>query len=149
MNVSPSARKFQTRGDRFVASFEEIARELGSSRQAVEYTYRAALRKLRLSPSLRWLWEAAVEEPRTPPRKLGVLSWDIAERLPPARPTERYPDWNDITTRVVSGPIGAATFRGQRFTTHWAAREHWIRRSRIYQDHTLPGRWIFRVRRDA
>lgn len=54
-------------------------------------------------------------------------------------------------TKVVSGPIGPAKkFPGTMFVSKAAARSYWLGRAgRVLEDLSVPGRWIFRVRKDA
>jgi hypothetical protein len=62
-----------------------------------------------------------------------------------------YKDWSPETTKVVSGPIGPSKqYPGQRFMSRAAALGYWQRRAgRIIEDLSIPGRYIYRVRRDA
>jgi hypothetical protein len=65
--------------------------------------------------------------------------------------TPSYQDWSPETTKVVSGPLGAkAKFPGQRFATRGEARTYWQQRAgRIFEEHLVKNRYVFRVRRDA
>ena len=88
---------------------------------------------------------------------------DDTEELPPLKPAVptiddeeppvvEYPDWDEKTTKIVSGPIGpAAKYPGVRFVSRKAAHEYWTKRAgRIFQDiRVTRNRYIYRVRRDA
>jgi hypothetical protein len=62
-----------------------------------------------------------------------------------------YPDYVPSRTKVVSGPVGPAKkYPGTAFPSKRAAMAYWNQRAgRIIEDLSVPGRWIFRVRRDA
>lgn len=86
------------------------------------------------------------EEPTNPWRE-PVASVDDEE--PPA--FVEYRDYLPEHTKVVSGPVGPAKqYPGQRFASRAAARKYWeTRAGRIIEDLSIPGRWIFRVKKEA
>lgn len=73
----------------------------------------------------------------------------------PDAPTFRdvsYPDWDETTTRVISGPLGETKFPGRRFDNWLAAKrdvnaraEAWGKK--VYAFWTVPGRWFGRIAR--
>lgn len=65
-------------------------------------------------------------------------------RVTPLSDRERYPDWTPATSRVVSGEYGP----GNRFRTRTEARQYWSERTRIIEEYRVPGKWIFRIRRE-
>jgi hypothetical protein len=56
-----------------------------------------------------------------------------------------YPDWTEVGTRVVSGPLGTANFTGRVFRSQYAARTFWSRYTRIIEEYPAEMRWVFRI----
>lgn len=89
--------------------------------------------------------EEATDEVRAPLPQLPTVDDDS----PPQQVD--YRDWDPTTTKVVSGPIGPAKkYPGTRYASRAEAKRVWTQRAgRIIEDLSIPGRWIFRVRKDA
>lgn len=62
-----------------------------------------------------------------------------------------YLHYKPEETKVVSGPVGPVKkYPGTAWASRALAMAHWKQRAgRIIEDLSVPGRWIFRVRRDA
>ena len=62
-----------------------------------------------------------------------------------------YIDWDETTSRVVSGPIGSFKFPGRSWPTRAEARAYWQRVTggRILKEYKSPGRWCFRIPRSG
>lgn len=61
-----------------------------------------------------------------------------------------YLDYDAAKTKVVSGPLGAKQFPGRRFASRRDARRYWLQRAgKIIEEHSVNGRYVFRVRKDA
>jgi len=58
-----------------------------------------------------------------------------------------YRDYDERTTRVVSGPLGEHKFPGTSWPDRESARRHWAGRARVLQEYLIPGRWAFRIAR--
>lgn len=68
------------------------------------------------------------------------------EEPPPAE----YLDYDPATTRVISGPLGDKDYPGRRFQTRSQARRYWTTKAgKIIEDLSVPGRWIFRVKKEG
>ncbi len=79
------------------------------------------------------------------PAEAGAREREDGEKI-------EYRDWSPENTKVVSGPTGQnRTNRpGRHFWFKAHARAYWLERAgRIIEEYTLPGRYAFRVRRDA
>ncbi len=61
-----------------------------------------------------------------------------------------YQSWSPEDTRVVSGPYGPAprsSYPGRRFPDRRTARLYWHLRATVVEEHRVPGRWIFRIKK--
>ncbi len=133
-----------------VMSFKAIGRELGLTRQRTEQVYADAIHKLRSDAALREYSEPDPPRFSAPTPSAGSGGGEL--QVHPHKREHEYPDWNEDTTRVVSGPIGPehkSRFRGTRFPSRSLARQYWGAKARIVDEHFIPGRFIFRIRKEA
>jgi hypothetical protein len=133
----------------YTATFYEIAARMGLTRPGVERIYLRAIKKLKTRGVLREFSAPVVDHYN------GATGARPAGSTPRPGPTHTptppldYVDWDNTGTRVVSGPYGTAAFPGRRFPSRSAARAYWTQRAgKILQEWRVPGRYIFRVRRE-
>lgn len=58
-----------------------------------------------------------------------------------------YQDWDPATSRMISGPLGAAKFPGRRFDSWQEARAYVTSKYQVIKFGCVPGRWLARIRR--
>ena len=134
----------------YAMTFDEIGSTVGLTGPAVVRIYERALAKLRsrkpggLLPALQDEWESSPPKTAPAPSLAREHSTPVSDDDPLSR---EYRDWDDTTSRVVSGPLGEHRFPGTRFPDRSAARVHWRGRATIIEEYPIPGRWIFRIKR--
>lgn len=66
----------------------------------------------------------------------------------PAFEEDEYPDYSAATSRVISGPLGLASFSGRRFNRYQAAQAHCNKEYDVIKFWTMGARWFCRIKHD-